>query len=65
MKPTIGRLVHYVNNGIIRPALIMEVLDDNKVSLNIFLPGTEIYMQNVDYSQEYADDKWSWPPRAS
>ena len=63
MKPTIGRLVHYVNNGIIRPALIMEVLDDNKVSLNIFLPGTEIYMQNVEYSQEYSDDKWSWPPK--
>lgn len=34
-----------------------------KVSLHIFYPTGDFYMQDVPFSETYARGHWSWPPK--
>lgn len=73
MKPTVGRIVHYTNlgdkDGKYPPeqqaAIVTKVIggdSDMNVSLHIFYPTGDFYMQNVPHSEEYARGHWSWMP---
>lgn len=79
MKPTVGRIVHYTNlgdkDGRFPPeqqaAIITKVVPVTgkteetayQVSLHIFYPTGEFYMQDVPFSETYERGHWSWPAR--
>lgn len=69
-KPTIGRIVHYVNRRCIPsviPALIQCVNSDGTVNLVIFYETGEVNMQcgtfMRDVSQGDLSGQWKWPDR--
>jgi hypothetical protein len=51
MKPTVGRIVNYVlNNGEIRPAIIVQVWSDTCVNLRVFFDGSnDAAAEGFDY----------------
>jgi hypothetical protein len=78
-KPTVGRIVHYVEPqsapgrveaGPSRPAIIVEVHDDETCGIKVFLPGGgSLYEPKAKFAaaELEADRKpftWHWPPRA-
>jgi hypothetical protein len=66
-EPSVGRIVHYFVEADMQPraALIVAVQPDGTVNLEVFGPhGVNVHRQHVPHSEEYAEDCWSWPPRA-
>lgn len=76
MKPSIGRIVHFVVEfgieGKICPAIITNVLSDTCVNLRVFYDGTNHAPEGSDEwkTSRYLDEKeipdfgtWHWPPR--
>ena len=75
MKPTVGRIVHYIvpdhisptTKGQSRAAIITRVWNDTCVNLHVFFdgdalpPGTSPVVTSV--LQGTDEDKWMWPPR--
>ena len=65
MKPTIGRIVHYVHRGEDLPAIITHVEEDERVSLVVFSayhPHGTIPFFIVPHSElENHDNTWHWP----
>jgi hypothetical protein len=71
-KPTIGRIVHYVNlgdsQGLYPPecqaAIITGVNEDGTVALHIFYRTGDFYMQDVEFSEDTQQRRsWHWPER--
>lgn len=72
-KPSIGRVVHYVNDkGEHQPAIIGAVHSDTCVSLTVFPPFEDCYKASSRLYQEGKDpdgkldhqnNSWHWPER--
>lgn len=70
-KPSIGRIVHYVNLGDrdgkyppeTQAALITKVNDDGTVDLKIFYRTGIFDRPRVAFSETPERGSWSWPPR--
>lgn len=64
-KPSVGRIVHYATDpaGEPRAAIITDVVDDSLVSLTVFNALGAHPVEDVEFSEEYAPGRWSWPPR--
>ena len=65
-KPSVGRIVHYVNRntGDHYAAMITKVDDDGKVSLVIWPPNQpDMAARAIEYSEECAPKTWHWPER--
>lgn len=68
MKPTIGRIVHFLDvSGFTRAAIVTKIYPENRVDLTVFYPKNErpIYA-DVDVANIPFGDypmSWSWPPR--
>jgi len=69
MKPSLGRIVHYVAAaGEIRSAIITRVWNDTCVNLHVFLDGDmDLHSRQTSVVQtsetEQAPGRWFWPPR--
>lgn len=75
MKPSIGRIVHYVVNvGNARPvaAIITAVWTDTCVNLRLFQDGSNtdpqtfsewVTSRSLDESETPAQGTWHWPPK--
>lgn len=80
MKPTIGRIVHFVQNGVHYPALIVKVWTDTCVNLRVFPNGSDnivpgaLDSSDIAHSVNYAETcgtcgmshewSWHWPEKA-
>ena len=70
MKPSIGRIVHYVGYGTpkgeygqeCRAAIITDVGDGNTVILCIFNPKGLFFTEST-YSETKEGGTWHWPER--
>lgn len=64
MKPSVGRIVHYVDHvqKVCRAAIITEVQGD-KVRLHVFLPGGELSPDRVPEDPGKGGYSWHWPER--
>jgi hypothetical protein len=71
---TIGRIVRYtLHNGEQRPAIVVRVISETRVSLHVFRdecdPPGMAYDESIgapglaDYSEDSEPLHWSWPPR--
>ena len=77
MKPTIGRIVHFVVGRThtpkkIAPAIIVQVLSDTCVNLRVFYDGTNHVLEGTtewEMSVSFDDKEdpdyrtWHWPPK--
>lgn len=73
MKPTIGRIVHYLSlgsgDGKFPPETQAAIItglssnDDGRVSLKIFYKTGIFDMDQVPFSERPQRGHWSWPPR--
>ncbi|MFB7858807.1 hypothetical protein [Rhodococcus qingshengii] len=77
MKPSIGRIVHYMSYGSpiekdgtqryvpeCRAAIITDVWDESDlVSLAVFNPTGMLFNQGLDYSEDKRGGTWHWPER--
>lgn len=74
MKPTIGRIVHYVTTFVdsgktaVRPAIITAVETDSeeeKVSLTVFHNNAIEHVHGIPNDEgEMPIQTWHWPPRS-
>ena len=70
MKPSIGRIVHYVSYGTpggeytseCRAAVITDVADSD-VSLAVLNPTGLFFDQSPVFSDEHEGGTWHWPER--
>lgn len=66
---TMGRIVFYRDhNGVVSPAVVREVLDENLVSLAVFSntqKGNILHVEEVPYLYDDAlkNEVWFYPPR--
>lgn len=73
MKPSVGRIVHFVYNGVHFAALVVRVWTDQCVNLFIFPNGSDPHphfgLDGVATSVKYASPHlnesctWHWPER--
>jgi len=67
VKPSIGRIVHYVQDGDPvrhRPAIITGVLDGGAITAEVFGLGSARFVSGVKEDQETkAIATWHWPER--
>lgn len=69
MKPTLGRIVHYVTaNGESRAAVITRVHNETCVNLHVFLDGdVDLHARQTSVVQTDETTRqpgcWLWPPR--
>jgi hypothetical protein len=69
MKPSVGRVVHYVSAGhslglfssTCRAAIVTEVKDDATVSLAVFTPHGALFFEALTYDEANAGGTWHWP----
>ncbi|HYX83238.1 MAG TPA: hypothetical protein VE714_12640 [Gemmatimonadales bacterium] len=76
MKPSIGRIVHFVQNNVHYPALILKVWSDTCVTLRVFHNGNDkpvpgaLNADEIAFSVPFAepcahcgrpDWSWHWP----
>jgi hypothetical protein len=79
MKPTIGRIVHFVQDKFTLPAIIVNVWSDTCVNLQVFTDGSNsdpismssecpnlkwVTSATFDESAEPQQRTWHWPPRS-
>lgn len=64
-KPSIGRIVHFVNgSGEHNAAIVVDVYDGGVVHLNVFRRfGGSGFVTCVIYSSEMKPCTWHWPER--
>jgi hypothetical protein len=64
MKPTIGRIVLYRDNGVVVPAIVVRVRDEKYIDIRTLGKESEF----IDHVEEGGPDTvpptWWWPPRA-
>lgn len=75
MKPSVGRVVHYVNSdgfndGVCKAAIITKTQEDPSiVGLSVFDPQfgvlmvTETHLDPAGPDQESTNEHWHWPER--
>lgn len=75
MKPTIGRIVHFLTwQGKIVPAIIVAIWSDTCVNLRVFHDGSNSDLswnpdkewetsRTLDESAEPQKGTWHWPPK--
>lgn len=65
MKPTIGRIVHYVNTYSEWPAIVTQVHEDNIVNLQAFANdnGGMVFLTRIRYNEQKLTCTWHWPER--
>lgn len=79
MKPSIGRIVHFVQNGVHYAAIITKVWSDTCVNLHIFPNGSDVITPGATDAQSNAHSvtqsepleccgkigewSWHWPER--
>lgn len=70
MKPTVGRIVHYMYGGEMFPAMITHVWTDTCVNLVIFNNGLtdnglEVTFKrpSVTFAENHVNHTWHWPER--
>ena len=64
MKPTIGRIVHYIVGGQHLAAIIVHVWSDIRVNLISFDSNGRILPRaSVLYSEYNGENTWHWPER--
>ena len=71
MKPSIGRIVHYVSYGTpggeytsqCRAAIIAAVHGSETVDLCVMNPEGFFFNHEVDYSEDSKGGTWHWPER--
>lgn len=69
-EPTIGRIVHYVTDGVLnrhRPAIVIEC-NGSMVNLQVFtaepITSGTMWVSEVLYDGDYkSEDTWHWPER--
>lgn len=64
-KPSIGRIVHYVNFANQHLAAIVTKVTDDAVHLVVFNPATAYtdYQFDIVFSELPTPDTWHWPER--
>ena len=60
--PTIGRVVLFNNNGIIRPGIITEVVDAEVGIISVFVMEPTEIMFKVSINQGNDNGQWDWMP---
>jgi hypothetical protein len=66
VKPTIGRIVRYVNRSSEEwPAIIVAVHGDESVNLQVFTSPTVIPAAKVPFDAAGGSFSWHWPERAN
>lgn len=77
MEPTVGRIVHYWENGSPCAAIIVDTAADKRFSamkegsVNLVVwswTGVQKYLFNVKYNSSVIETKngtWSWPARVA
>jgi hypothetical protein len=72
MKPSVGRIVHYVSYGtpggeypsVCRAAVVTQVIDDETVHLFVMNPEGIFLNKNVPLNDDAnAGGTWHWPER--
>lgn len=71
MKPSVGRIVHYVSYGTpggeyeseCRAAVVVAVTSEEFLDLAVLNPTGLFFNQNVEYSPEPTGGTWHWPER--
>lgn len=71
MKPTLGRIVHFVppqecvgpKSLTMYAAIIAQVNDNDTCELATVGPNSLYFQHHVPFSQDYKPGHWSWPPR--
>lgn len=73
MTPTIGRIVWYVNEqdspGEFHPGIISAVntppdASETTVDLHVFYKNASDAVTGIPFSESWAPNTWTWPPRA-
>jgi hypothetical protein len=65
VKPTLGRIVHYLEKGYVYPGIVVDVGADSIIGLvfwNSF--GDQMFRHSVPFTTKIAavDGHWFWPP---
>ena len=72
MKPTVGRIVHYMRYGTpggehpteVSPAVIVKVLDATTQECQLFVMNPNgLYFNPTPYSETLKPGHWSWPAK--
>lgn len=67
MKPTVGRIVHFMDGQDVYAAMIVWVFTDTCVNLVVWnSSGKQLNAVQVEKSEKldgYEAGKWQWPPR--
>lgn len=71
MRPSVGRIVHYVSYGTpggeylstCRAAVITEVTTPERASLAVLNPSGLFFDREVEYSEVRHGGTWHWPER--
>ena len=61
MKPTIGRIVHFTEDGQPLPAIITKVHSDTCVNLQVFYDSNRIGAWRSSVTQGTGERSWAWP----
>lgn len=61
-KPSIGRIVHYVNHSGQHLAAIVTKVNDSTVHLGVF-DDAYVVIKYVDYDESTGINTWHWPER--
>lgn len=75
MKPTVGRVVHWVAAGhslgantstsTCRAAIVTEVTDDTTISAAVFTTRGTLFYTDLTYDANNAGATWHWPELTS
>jgi hypothetical protein len=63
-KPTIGRIVHFSEEGGPYAAIIAAVNDDGSLELATLGRNSLYFQHGIKFDAEGAKGTWRWPPRA-
>jgi len=71
MKPSVGRIVHYVSYGTpngeykaeCRAAIITQVFSDTVVSLCVLNPSGLFFNTSIPFDEKAKGGTWHWPER--
>jgi hypothetical protein len=71
MKPSVGRIVHYVSYGsvggaypsVCRAAVVTEVVNPDVVSLCVLNPEGMFFNKELTYDEGHTGGTWHWPER--
>ena len=61
--PTIGRIVHYKDDGQVFPAIVTAVNPDDKQCVDLMLFTKYACTPRCDVITGDGNGQWSWPPR--